>query len=97
MKKLKFNINQKSLVFMIGYSLIIMAVILLGILPLYFKTSNHMKENDKLKAQIKEQKELAPVYENILNAGKEKNLFVLPIPAKTALPRADSGKFQTDC
>ena len=96
MKKLKFNINQKSLVFMIGYSLIIMAVILLGILPLYFKTSNQMKENGKLKAQIQEQKELAPVYANVLNAGKEKNLFVLPHPEKTALPRSDSGKFQTD-
>ena len=96
MKKLNFNINQKSLVFMIGYSLIIMAVILLGILPLYFKTSNQMKENDTLKAQIKEQKELAPVYASVLNAGKEKNLFVLPNPEKAALPRSDSGKFQSD-
>lgn len=96
MKKFNFNVNQKSFVFLIGYILVILAVILLGLLPLYFKTSNQMKDNDKLKAQIQEQKELAPVYASVLNAGKEKNLFVLPNPAKTPLPRSDSGKFETD-
>jgi ankyrin repeat protein len=96
MKKLNFNVNQKSFIFLIGYSIVILAIILLGLLPLYFKTSNQIKENDKLKAQIQEQKELAPVYASVLNAGKEKNLFVLPNPEKTPLPRSDSGKFEKD-
>ena len=96
MKKFNLNVNQKSFVFLIGYSIVILAVILLGLLPLYFKTSNQIQENDKLKAQIQEQKELAPVYASVLNAGKEKNLFVLPNPVKTPLPRADSGKFEAD-
>ena len=96
MNKVNININEKSFLYLIIYGGIILIIILVGILPLYMKTSNQIKENDKLRYQIKEQKELAPINSILLNASKEKNVFVLPNPEKIALPRSESGKFQTD-
>ena len=68
----------------------------MGIAPLYYKMYNQIKENEKLRFQIKEQQELAPVNLILLNASKEKNVFVLPNPEKIALPRSESGKFESD-
>lgn len=96
MKKLNLNINPKSFIYIVIYGAVILGIILLGMLPLYLKTVNRVQENDKLKAQIKEQKELAPVYATVLNAGKEKTLLVLSHPEKKALARSEPGKFQSD-
>jgi hypothetical protein len=97
MKKININIHKKnSFLYLVIYGGIILIIILVGILPYYLKISNQVKENDKLKYQIKEQKELGPVYQTLINANEKKNVFVLPHPEKTALPRMDAQKFQTD-
>jgi Tfp pilus assembly protein PilO len=96
-KKINFNENQKnSLLYLVICGGIILIIILVGILPYYFKISNQIKENDKLKYQIGEQKELGPLYASLLIAAKEKSSLVLPHPEKTALPRPETGKFQND-
>ena len=96
MKKFHINIHQDSFSYLVIYGGIILIIILIGVLPYYLKISNQVKENDKLKYQIKEQKELGPVYATLLNAGKDKNALVLPNPEKTALLRSETGKFQND-
>jgi Tfp pilus assembly protein PilO len=97
MKKININIHQKnSILYLVIYGGIILIVILVGILPYYLKISNQIQENDKLQYQIKEQKELGPVYQTLINANENKNVLVLPHPEKTALPRLEVQKFQTD-
>jgi hypothetical protein len=96
MKKINVNIDKDSFWYLVIYGGIILIIILVGILPYSFKISSQIKENDKLKYQIKEQKELGPVYATLLSAGKDRNALVLPNPEKTALPRSGAGKFQND-
>lgn len=97
MKKININVNKKnSILYLVIYGGIILIVILLGILPYYLKISNQVKENDKLKYQIKEQKELGPVYQTLIKANESKGELSLPHPEKIALPRMDTRKFQTD-
>jgi Tfp pilus assembly protein PilO len=97
MKKINININKKnSILYLVIYGGIILIIILVGILPYYLKISNQVKENDKLKYHIKEQKELGPVYQTLIKANENKDVFVLPHPEKTELPRLDTRKFQTD-
>jgi hypothetical protein len=96
MKKINIKIDKKNYLYFLIYGGILFILFLVGILPLYLKNVYHTKENDKLKYQIKEQKELAPTYANLLSVMKGKNSLVLPNPEKTALLRSESGKFQTD-
>jgi len=96
MNKMNIHMNQKNFLYFIIYGGIILIVILVGIVPLYLKASALAKENDKLKYQVQEQKELAPVYASLQNAMKEDIPLVLPHPGKQALPRSESGTFQTD-
>ena len=97
MKKINININQKnSILYLVIYGGIILIIILVGILPYYLKISNQIKENDKLKYQIKEQEELGPIYKTLTSNIENINALVLPHPAKTALPRSEAQKFQTD-
>ena len=97
MKKFNMNIHQKnSILYLIICGGIILIIVLAVILPYHFKISNQVKENDKLKYQIKEQKELAPVYNMLLNAADNKNILVLSHPEKTFLPRSEAQKFQND-
>lgn len=97
MKNININIHQKnSILYLVIYGGIILIIILVGILPYYLKIASQVKENDKLKYQIKEQKELGPVYQTLINSNENKNVFVLPHPEKTALPRSEAQKFQTD-
>lgn len=97
MKKINMNVHQKnSILYVVIYGGIILIILLVGILPFYFKISNQVKENSQLKFQIKEQKELAPVYQTLINANDQKQALSLPNPEKTALPRAESGRFHTD-
>jgi Tfp pilus assembly protein PilO len=67
-----------------------------GILPYSLKISSQLKESDKLKYQIKEQKEWGPVYKTMINTIEDNKKLVLPNPKKTALPRIEARKFQTD-
>ncbi|MFA5323610.1 MAG: hypothetical protein WC373_13140 [Smithella sp.] len=96
MKKINIKVNRKSILYLLIYGGIIFIVILTGILPLYLKVASLTRENDKLTYQIKEQKALKPVYAAVLNEMKDKKSFVLPHPDKTALPRLESGRFQSD-
>ena len=95
MNKINVNINQKSILYLIIYGGIIFIIILVGIFPLYLKNSNQVKENEKLKYQIKEQRDLGPIYKT-LNTMKGEDLLVLPNPEKTAVPRSEAGKFQDE-
>ncbi|PKN53128.1 MAG: hypothetical protein CVU55_02645 [Deltaproteobacteria bacterium HGW-Deltaproteobacteria-13] len=96
MKKINFNINKKSILYLGVYLGIIFVVILVGILPLSWSISKNIKQNEELSYKIKEQKELGPVYASLLNAMKNKNLLTLPHPEKTSLARSEAGKFQDD-
>ena len=96
MNKSNANVNQNSFLYLFIYGGIIFIIILVGILPLYLKTSANIKENEKLTYQIKEQNDLKPVYSSLLNAMKDKDLLVLPNPEKKPLPRLEAGKFRDD-
>ena len=96
MNKSNANVNPKSILYLFIYGGIIFIIILVGILPLYLKTSANIKENEKLTYQIKEQSDLRPVYSSLLNAMKDKDLLVLPNPEKKPLPRLEAGKFRDD-
>jgi hypothetical protein len=96
-KKININIHKKeSILYLIIYGGIILIIILVGILPYYLKISSQLKENDKLKYQIKEQKEWGPVYKILISTIEDNKKLVLPNPKKTALSRMDTRKFQTD-
>lgn len=94
MNKSNTNVNPNSFLYLFIYGGIIFIIILVGILPLYLKTSANIKENEKLTNQIKEQNDLKPVYSSLLNAMKDKDLIVLPNPEKKPLPRLEAGKFR---
>lgn len=96
MNKSNANVNRNSFLYLFIYSGLIFIIILVGILPLYLKTSANIKENEKLTYQIKEQNDLKPVYSSLLNAMKDKDLLVLPNPEKKPLPRLEAGKFRDD-
>lgn len=96
MNKTNINLNKKFFLYLIIYGGIILIIILLGVLPLSMKVSGQIKENERLTYQIREQKELAPVYANLIAALKEKDTFALPHPEKTPLARSEAGKFQSD-
>jgi hypothetical protein len=67
-----------------------------GIIPLYHYNSNLLEDNKKLKNQIEEQKELGPIYSNLLQVVNSKDLRVLPNPEKTTILRGETGKFQNE-
>jgi hypothetical protein len=67
-----------------------------GIYPLYKYNSSLIKENKELKYQIEEQKELGPVYLNLLKSVNDKQMRLFPSPGKTTIPRSEAGKFQDD-
>jgi len=91
MDKISVNISKKSFGYLAIYGAVI-CIVFMGILFLYFKIANQVKENDKLTYQIKEQTELKPVYA-ALNAMKNKDALVLPHPEKIAISRLEAGKF----
>ncbi len=97
MKKININIHQKnSILYSVIYGGIILIIILVGILPYSFKVSNQEKTNEKLRMQINEQKELAPVLTTLAANSESKTALVLPHPAKAALPRLEVKKIQND-
>ena len=94
MKKFNINIHQDSFWYLIIYSGIIFIFVLLGSIPFYHYNSNLLEENKKIKNQIEEQKELRPIYANMLMIMKNEDLRVLPDPEKTSIHRGETGKFQ---
>jgi Tfp pilus assembly protein PilO len=94
MDKISINVSKKSFGYLAIYGAIIF-IVLMGILFLYYKIVNQVKENDKLTHQIKEQTELKPVYA-ALNAMKNKDALALPHPEKVAISRSEAGKFQDE-
>lgn len=96
MKKINVNIDRNIIMRLIVYCGIIVLVVLFGILPLSLRISRQIKENDHLKYQIKEQQELAPIYASVVSTLQNKEPLLLPHPEKSALPRAEAGKFQAD-
>ncbi|MBN1363961.1 MAG: hypothetical protein JW976_04060 [Syntrophaceae bacterium] len=97
MRKININIHKKvNILYLVIYGGIILIIILVGILPYSLKISYQLKENDKLKYQIKEQKEWGPVYKTLTDAIEDSKSFVLPHPERIALPRLETQKFQAD-
>jgi hypothetical protein len=96
MKKINVNINKKSLWSIAIYATILLLFVLVGILPFYLKNSYLSKGNHKLKYQIEEQKQLAPLYVSLQNDMKSKDLLVLPHPETAPLAREDAAKFKDD-
>ena len=91
MKKLNikgFNINvdQKYFWSLVIYGGIIFLVALVGIFPLYKYNSSLIERNKEIKNQIDEQKELGPVYSNLLKNVDDKRIRVFPSPEKTTIP-----------
>ena len=96
MNKFNIDINPNSLWYIVIYSGIIFLFVLVGIFPLYHYNSNLIEKNKELKNQIEEQKELKPVYLNLLKTLNNKGLRILPNPEKKTIPRGEAGKFQDD-
>lgn len=96
MNKININFDKNNFLNLIIYGGIVLIIILVGILPLSLKVSGQVKENEKLTYQIKEQKELAPVYANLIAALQKKDSFALPHPEKIPLARSEAGRFQAD-
>ncbi|PKN36783.1 MAG: hypothetical protein CVU62_13715 [Deltaproteobacteria bacterium HGW-Deltaproteobacteria-2] len=95
-KGFNINIDPKNLWYIVVYCGIIFFVILVGIFPFYKYHSSLIEENKKLQSQINEQKELGPIYLNLLKSVDDKQIRVFSSPEKTAIPRGDAGKFQDD-
>lgn len=96
MNKFNIHLSKKNFWFMAIFGAMILFFIVAGILPVYLKSFYLARENDKLKFQIEEQKQLAPVYASILKDLKEKEQLVLPHAGKTALSRGETAKFKDD-
>ena len=94
MKKFNINIPEKSLWYLMICGGIILLFVLVGIFPLYQYNSHRLNENKRLEYQIKEQKELGPIYLTLLKIMENKDLRVLPNPKKATIPRVEAGKFQ---
>ena len=87
-----FNLNaqqKKSILYAVICSGIVLIIVLVGILPYSFKVSNQQNENEKLTSQIKEQRELGPVYKTLTGNVEQTDVLILPHAQKTALPRQD--------
>jgi hypothetical protein len=96
MKKFNINIDPKLFWHIVTYVGIIFLILLVGIYPLYKYNSSLIKENKELKYQIEEQKELGPVYLNLLKSVNDKQMRLFPSPGKTTIPRSEAGKFEDD-
>ena len=71
MNKFNINIHKNSFWYIVTYIGIIVLFLLVGIFPLYHYNSNLIENNKKLENQIKEQKELRPIYLTLLTAMKD--------------------------
>jgi len=95
-KEFNISVDPKMFWYLVIYGGIIFLVVLVGIFPLYKYNSSLIEENQKLQSQIDEQKELGPVYLNLLKSVDEKKIRLFPSPEKTTISRSEAGKFQDD-
>jgi hypothetical protein len=95
-KEFNISVDPKMFWYLVIYGGIIFLVVLVGIFPLYKYNSSLINENKELKYQLDEQKELGPVYLNLLKSVDDKKIRLLPSPEKTTIPRSEAGKFQDD-
>jgi Tfp pilus assembly protein PilO len=96
MNKFNINIDQDRIWYIVTYIGIIALFVLLGIFPLYHYNANLLDKNKELKNQIEDQKELKPVYLNLLKTLNNKDLLILPNPEKKTISREEAGRFQDD-
>lgn len=96
MNKLKFDLNQKTIFYIAVCSGIIFLILLAVILPLYHYSSVLVSDNQKLRNQLEEHKQLAPVYQNLLKSRDSKVEFALPNPEKASIPVGETGRFKDD-
>jgi len=94
MNKLKFNIPEESMKYLIIYPGIVLLVVILGVIPLYKSNTDINNDIKKLKYQIEEQKGLGNIFLLLTKSMNNKDLKILPNPPKTTLPRQDAVKFQ---
>ncbi|KQC10656.1 MAG: hypothetical protein APR62_11635 [Smithella sp. SDB] len=94
-KGLNINVDPKNFWYIVIYGGILFLVALVVI---FFYKYNYslIKENQELKYKIEEQRELGPVYLNLLKSADDKKIHIFAIPEKTAIPRSEAGKFQDD-
>lgn len=95
-KGFNINVDPKNLWSIVIYVGIILLVALVGIFPLYKYNSSLIEKNKEIKNQIEEQKELGPVYLNLLKNVDDKKTRVFPSPEKTTISRSEAEKFQDD-
>ncbi len=97
MNKINLNISKTSILYVIIYGGIILIIILALMLPSYLTTAKSIAENEKIKSQIKEQKDLGPIYSALVSATNNKDVLALPNPAKKPVSRSEAVvKFQGD-
>lgn len=94
MDKLKFNIPEKVLRYLVVCIGIIVFLMLFGIIPLSRYNAAINNDIEKLQLQIKEQKSLRSMYALLNKRTEKKDLQILPGPAKNTLPRREANRFQ---
>lgn len=66
-------------------------------MPLYLTNKKLARDNDHLKSQIEEQKQMKPIYASLLNElTKRKECLVLPNPGQERLARGNTARFKND-
>ena len=81
-KEFNINVDPKNFWYLVIYGGIIFLVVLVGIFPLYKYNSSLIDKNKELKYQIDEQKELGPVYLNLLKSVDDKKYVFCPVLRK---------------
>jgi len=93
-KGLNINVDPKNFWYLVIYGGIIFLIVLVGIFPLYKYNSSLNKENQELKYKIEEQKELGPVYLNLLKSADDKTVRLFPVLRKQQYPARKRGSFR---
>jgi len=99
MNKINIHISKNSFLYLVIYGGIILIIILAGMFPSYLTTAKKIKENEKLKYQINEQKDLRPLYAALMNAvnDNDKDALAMSNPEKKPVSREEAVvKFQND-
>lgn len=96
MNKVNISINKNTSLYLFVYVCIVIILILILIFPAWLAKGKNVRENQKIKDQIREQKELGPLYGSLLAAMNDKEKLVLPNPEKKPVSRAEAVKFQDD-
>jgi hypothetical protein len=96
MNMINISTNKNTYLYSFFYVVIILIIIAGLLVPSYIAKTRNVRENQKIKDQIREQKELGPLYVSLLAAMNDKGKLVLPNPEKKPVSRAEAVKFQDD-